>query len=74
MTTLADVIDVTPALPCIVCGTHNQTVPMLRDHYQRWQAGELLQVVVPEMPAEQREFLISGTHPECWDRLFGGEE
>jgi hypothetical protein len=26
----------------------------------------------PELPCEEREFLISGTSPEGWIRLFGG--
>ena len=38
--------------------------------YRDWQAGELIQVAFPEMTYEDREVLISGTHPVCFDRIF----
>jgi len=40
----------------------------------RWQGGELIQDVFPEMSTEDREMLITGTHPACWDRLFPKDE
>lgn len=30
--------------------------------------------VFPELSADEREILLSGTHPECWDRLWKMEE
>jgi len=33
--------------------------------------GEFVQNVFPEMSPEDRELLISGTHPACWDRYMG---
>jgi hypothetical protein len=38
---------------------------------QRWLAGERIQSAMPEVPAEDREFLISGISPTGWDRQFG---
>lgn len=38
-----------------------QVRPYCQDHF-------------PELNADQREFLISGTTPEEWERLFGGDE
>ena len=35
-----------------------------------WQGGELIQEALPELSAYQRELLISGTCPKCWDELF----
>jgi hypothetical protein len=32
--------------------------------------GEATQVAFPNMPADQREMLISGTHPVCWDMMM----
>ena len=40
----------------------------------RWEAGEHVPEVWPDATASQREQLISGTHPACWDGLFAGEE
>ena len=34
----------------------------------------LIQDIFPDMPIDQREFLITGTHPECWDSIFGEDE
>lgn len=52
--------------PCVICGRKSK-VAMLRDHYNEWESGKNLQYVVPEMPVETRELLITGTHPSCWD-------
>lgn len=36
-----------------------------------WREGELIQKAMPELPAQYREMLISGTCPSCWDAMFG---
>lgn len=59
--------------PCFACG-EQATVEVAEDGYRRWQAGAFVQVAFPEMPKEQRELLVSGIHPACWERLFGSEE
>ena len=33
--------------------------------------GEFVQNAFPTLSADDRERLISGTCPECWNRLFG---
>lgn len=33
--------------------------------------GELAQDAFKTLPAPLREQVISGTHPECWDAIFG---
>jgi hypothetical protein len=58
---------------CRVCGK-TSTLEVDADKYERWRTGELAQKVFPEMSADEREVLISGTHPACWDRLFSKEE
>ncbi len=55
---------------CIVCGL-NDEIRLDAAKVARWQAGEHVQNVWPEMPAPRRELLITGTHPACWDKLFG---
>jgi len=35
-----------------------------------WQAGELIQNALPELSADQRELMISGTCGKCWDKMF----
>jgi hypothetical protein len=41
--------------------------------YMAWQSGTLAQVAFPELSADVREQLISGTHPACWDAMFSDE-
>lgn len=33
--------------------------------------GALIQDAFPEMGRPQREQIVSGTHPECWQEMFG---
>jgi len=40
---------------------------------ERWQAGENIQSAFPDMSVNDREILITGTHPACWDKLFPTE-
>lgn len=39
--------------------------------FEDWQAGELIQNAMPNLDADSREQLISGTCPKCWDEMFG---
>lgn len=58
---------------CIVCG-ESSIVEIDKEKFDRWQAGENVQDVFPEISADQREMLITGTHPACWEKAFGGSE
>jgi hypothetical protein len=59
--------------PCTVCGEY-EVWSLDRQAVERWQEGENIQRAFPDMPAADREVLISGTHPACWDKLFPGED
>ena len=39
-----------------------------------WRQGMLIQLAMPHLKPEEREFLISGTTPEDWDKLFPKED
>lgn len=58
--------------PCEVC---RKTTTMVLDEIQvlAWQGGMLVQEAFPELSPDLRELLISGTHPACWDELWGDE-
>ena len=66
-------IIVIKTIPCIRC-KKNGEIKVLRRDFERWEAGEMIQVAFPEMPPGQREQLISGTHSECFDEMFKEEE
>lgn len=42
------------------------------EDYLDWHAGmRLTQEAFPYLNADEREMLISGTCPTCWDEMFG---
>ena len=44
------------------------------ENVKKWLNGKNIQTAFTEMNQDDRELLISGTHPACWDSIFGGEE
>ena len=46
-------------------------VPCTQAQLDAWKAGELIQNAMPNVPAELREFLITGYTPDDWKKLFG---
>jgi hypothetical protein len=49
-------------------------VPLTPEQEAAWRGGALIQRVVPTLPSDERELLISGICPLCWEKLFGGED
>ena len=49
-------------------------LPVTQEQLDGWLAGKLLQDVMPDLDADQREFLISGFMPSEFEALFGEEE
>ena len=62
-------------LPCIECGKTSKLI-ITAEEYSRYDNGEYVQDVFPNWSKEDRELLITGTHPECWKKIFidQGEE
>lgn len=58
---------------CPFCG-HANFVEVNEDDYLDWQDGKLAQDAFPYLSADEREMLISGICPTCWDGMFGGED
>jgi hypothetical protein len=58
---------------CTVCGEY-EVWSLDRKAVESWQGGEYIQNAFPEMSMEDREILITGTHPACWDKLFPKED
>jgi len=57
---------------CPFCGEYHEVeVPF--DGYMEWQNGVLIQDALPMLSANEREILISGICPDCWEKMFGGE-
>ena len=49
---------------------HTRDLPITKEQFDRWNAGELIQDVMPELSASDREFLISGSTNKEWDDTF----
>ena len=42
-----------------------------KEEYERlFVKNEFVHVVFPDLSAEEREVMISGTHPKCWNEMF----
>lgn len=69
---MAEIVRVT-SHPCSICGK-TSIIEVDQVKLNRWLAGELIQNVFPHWTTDQREMLIAGTHPACWDKMFSSEE
>lgn len=58
---------------CVFTGKMYKVVVPI-EGYSKWRKGMLIQDALPELSAEDREFLISGISPEGWEQAFGKEE
>ena len=60
---------ITLIVNCIMCGSeHSIAVP--EEGFNQWQRGVAIQYALPGLTASERELLISGVCPVCWDKLF----
>lgn len=58
---------------CPVCG--NATImDVSSEGLRKWGGGMFIQDAFPELSSPERENMLTGTHPACWDILFPVEE
>ncbi len=57
---------------CPFCGRGNE-VEVNEADYWDWDDGVLAQDAFPYLTATEREMLISGICPTCWDKMFGDD-
>lgn len=52
--------------------THTLEIPCTVEQLERFARGEgLIQNIMPDVPSELREFLMTGITPEEWDKFLG---
>lgn len=58
-------------LQCPLCGKTSE-ITMTDDQFLRWNSANRphVQQLFPLWTNDQRELLITGTHPECWNEMF----
>lgn len=57
---------------CPFCGQRDERSVLTLNNrdFDRWTSGVHVQDAFPYLTADQREMLITGIHPECWDATF----
>lgn len=59
------------------CYQCHEFIPVLLDgteYYNYFMRGMNIAEACKSLTLDEREVLISGVHPECWDRMFEEEE
>ena len=49
-------------------------IEVTADQLRRWEGGEMIQNAMPNVSADEREFIKTGLTREDWDNMFGGAE
>lgn len=57
-------------LECVACSQEKSIEANPRD-VESWRDGELIQIALPYLNADQREMFISGVCGSCWSKMFG---
>ena len=61
--------------PCVMCGNRSTLHDVDALGYIRWsELGEDILLALPDLDADQRELLISGTHAHCWEKMWGPDD
>lgn len=64
--------------PCMLCGKFSEmqfTGEEMHKYITEYRnGGKTIQSVFPDMPANKREFLITGMCPECQAEMFGPQK
>lgn len=60
--------------PCIHCGIGSIVTLDGSEYFAYFNRGARITDAFPTLTPSQREVLITGTHPECWDALFADED
>ena len=49
--------------------TSSMDIDVSQDQIDLWQGGSLIQNVMPNLSADEREFIMTGITPEEWDSV-----
>ena len=54
--------------------TRTQDIPVKQEELDSWANGSLIQVAMPHLSADEREFIMTGITPSEWEENFGTSE
>ena len=49
--------------------TSSMDIDVNQDQIDLWQGGSLIQNVMPDLSADEREFIMTGVTPEEWETM-----
>ena len=52
---------------------NSMSLPITEEQYTAWEQGTLVQVAMPHLSPDEREFVRTGITPEEWADNFGEE-
>lgn len=62
---------------CHVCGK-SAVVEVTENQFWTYthqaELGVHIQTIFPDWTPDERELLITGTHAECWEKIFGSQD
>ena len=58
---------------CVRCRQEVE-ITCTNEQYLAWRVGESIQHAMPNVPAGEREMLISGMCDRCWKEIFKEED
>lgn len=58
---------------CQLCNTAS-TIELTEEEAHRLKTVRFIQDALPNRTDDERELLISGTHPACWNAIFPPED
>lgn len=48
---------------------HTREIPVTEKQLSDWKSGMLIQLAMPRLSADDREFIMTGATPEEWDEM-----
>ena len=53
---------------------NTKEIPVTLEQLAKWEGGMLIQYAMPNLSADDREFIKTGITPTEWEAAFGDEE
>jgi hypothetical protein len=50
--------------------TKRQDILVTQEQLDAWRSGALIQNAMPNLSADEREFIMTGITPDVWEELF----
>tara|TARA_B110000467_G_C18174034_1_gene396825 strand:- start:140 stop:343 length:204 start_codon:yes stop_codon:yes gene_type:complete len=58
----------------ITSNINSMNIAVTEEQIKKWQEGMMIQDAMPDLTANEREFLINGVTPDEWKKYMGAED